>query len=249
MARRSFAAVHSLLAVRDGMFLSLADPPPYAVAAAKACVNTHTWPVLIGEPGTGEVVLSSPVTLSDHPEVAPESPGDMFDATEIDEILALRVMTLTDDEKREARSTDPRAAAIVDRCDVLPEEVFERLHGAVRYLRGVDDAAQPDDDEPKPWWDPAVDAAIDPFEDRVWVGTVAVGRGTRVRLRPARRADAHDLFLAGREAVVQAVVEDVDGNTYVAVSVVDAELADVDLGHGRYLYFAPDEVEPLVGAE
>ena len=245
MARRSFVAVHTLLGARDGAFISLADPPASARPLAATCSNVHTWPVLIGEVGQRDVVLSSPVTLSDYPEIAPESPGDMFDATEIDEILALRVMTLTEEEKREARSTDPRAAAIIDRCDVLPEEVFERLHGAVRYLR---DATTVDEPAP-PWWDPAVDAEVDPFEDRVWIGEVSVGRGMRVRLRPMRRADAHDLFLAGREALVQAVVQDVDGNTYVAVSVLDDELAGYELGHGRYLYFSPDEVEPLVGAE
>lgn len=245
MARRSFTAVHTLLGVRDGDFLSLADPPDYARAAASACRNVHTWPVLIGQVGRRDVLLSSSVVLSDYPEVSPESPGDMCDATEIDEILALRVMTLTEEEKREARSTDPRAAAIVDRCDLLPAEVFERLHGAVRYLRGVGETAE----SPKPWWDPAEDASVDPFEDRVWVGNVSVGRGTRVRLRPSRRADAHDLFLAGREALVQAIIEDVDGNTHVAVSVVDEDLVELELGHGRYLYFAPDEVEPLVGAQ
>ena len=251
MARRSFIAVHTLLGARDGAFISLADPPAYARPVVAACSNVHTWPVLIGEVGQRDVVLSSPVILADYPEVAPESPGDMFDATEIDEILALRVMTLTEDEKREARSTDPRAAAIVDRCDLMPEEVFGRLHGAVRYLR--DATEPPPEPEPQPeaapWWDPAADAAVDPFEDRVWVGGVAVGRGTRVLLRPNRRADAHDLFLAGRQARVEAVVEDVDGNTHVAVRVLDDALDGYDLGHGRYLYFSPDEVEPTVGAE
>ncbi|CAM5689266.1 hypothetical protein SAFG77S_00879 [Streptomyces afghaniensis] len=66
--------------------------------------------------------------------MAPESPGDLHDAAEIDEILTLRTMLLTDEEKREARATDPRAAAILDRVDTMPQEVFERLHGAVRSL-------------------------------------------------------------------------------------------------------------------
>ncbi len=80
-------------------------------------------------------MLSSPIILYDHPEVAPESQGDLFDATEIDEILALRVLTLTDDEKDEARRTDARAAAIVDRIDAMSPEVWARLHGAMRPLR------------------------------------------------------------------------------------------------------------------
>ena len=268
VVRRSFAAVHTLMAARDCSFISLADPPEFARPAVALCSNLHTWPVLIGDPGERNVVLSSPVTLSDYPEIAPESPGDMFDATEIDEILALRVMTLTEEEKREARSTDPRAAAIIDRCDIMPEEIFERLHGAVRYLRDIPgesglrgpnaetglrgpnaltslELPPSTEADPQPWWTPDAEAEVDPFGDKVWVGTVAVGRGTRVVLRPSRRADAHDIFLSGREATVQAVFQDVDGNTQVAVSVLDDEDAEYQLGHGRYLFFFPDEVEPL----
>jgi len=282
VCRRSLAAVHTLMAVAGGRFISLADVPEFARQGADSCVNLHTWPVLIGDVGQRDVILSSPVTLSDYPEVAPESPGDMFDACEIDEILALRVMTLTEDEKREARSTDPKAAAIIDRCDILPEEVFERLHGAVRYLkdagpRVIGEATDDEDDEvdlvaapafgtepwppvmgaePSPrgeaaraaWWTPEAEGEVDPFGDRVWVGPVSVGAGSRVILRPSRRADAHDLFLAGREAEVQAVFKDVDGNTQVAVSVMDDDGQAYQIGHGRYLFFFPDEVEPVGAA-
>jgi hypothetical protein len=269
LCRRSFAAVHTLMAVSGGRFISLADVPEFAQEGAAGCVNLHTWPVLIGDIGQRDVILSSPVTLSDYPEVAPESPGDMFDACEIDEILALRVMTLTDDEKREARSTDPKAAAIIDRCDILPEEVFERLHGAVRYLKdagprvigeetiGQEIAAGVSADtemapwppvtaaDPDVWWTPDAEAEVDPFGDRVWVGPVSVGAGSRVILRPSRRADAHDIFLTGREAEVQAVFKDVEGNTQVAVSVMDDDGQAYQIGHGRYLFFFPDEVEPV----
>jgi hypothetical protein len=253
LCRRSFAAVHTLIAVWGGRFISLADVPEFAQEGAEACVNLHTWPVLIGDVGQRDVVLSSPVTLSDYPEVAPESPGDFYDACEIDEILALRVMTLTEDEKREARSTDPKAAAIIDRCDIMPEEIFGRLHGAVRYLkdagpRVIGESApklSSTDDGFEPWWTPEAEADVDPFGDRVWVGAVSVGAGTKVILRPARRADAHDIFLKGREAVVQAVFKDVEGNTQVAVSVMDDDGQAYQIGHGRYLFFFPDEVEPV----
>ena len=104
MVRHSLVAVHTLIAVEDGTFLSQLDPPEDAAEALAACHNEGTWPVLIDEADT--VVLSSPIILYDHPAVAPESPGDLFDSTEIDEILALRVLTLTDDEKAEARGTD-----------------------------------------------------------------------------------------------------------------------------------------------
>ncbi len=134
--RRSLVATHCLLTVRDGAFLSLLDPPDRASGAARECANLHTFPVLAGADGGRDVMLSSPIIMYDHPGVAPESPGDLFDAGEIDEILSLRTLTLTEEEKREARATDPKAKAIIDRVDALPKETFARLHGAVRSLRG-----------------------------------------------------------------------------------------------------------------
>ncbi len=141
--RTSLVATHSLLGVHGGSFLSLLDPPAWAAQAAKDCRNVHTFPVLAGDPmcidpKSSDTVLSSPILMDyDYPKVSPESPGDLFDATEIDEILSLRTLTLTDEEKREARATDPRAAAIIDRVDTIPQDAFERLHGAIRSLRPV----------------------------------------------------------------------------------------------------------------
>jgi len=242
--RRSLLAAHSLLAMEGGAFVSLLEPPEWARPAAAACANLHTWPVLVGE-GRRDLILSSPIILYDYPTIAPESPGDLFDATEIDEILTLRTMTLTDAEKREARATDERAAAIIDRVDAMPPEMLDRLHGSIRYLREVtgEAAAAP---ERVPWWDPGADASVSPDTDSVLVGEVAVARGSRVRLRPGtRRADAQDMFLVGRIARVEAVLFDVDNASYLAVTLADDPNADLFAGHGRFLYFAPDEVEPL----
>ncbi len=132
--RYSLIAAHVLIAAPGGAFLSLTDPPQWAAAEAAACTNIGTWPVLAGPGDCRDLLLSSPVILYDHPEVAPESAGDLFDATEIDEILTLRTLALTDDERRQARATDPRAAELIDRLDVLPPEMLERMHGAIRYL-------------------------------------------------------------------------------------------------------------------
>ncbi|WP_327169437.1 hypothetical protein [Streptomyces subrutilus] len=134
---RSLVAAHLLLGLDTGSFLSMTDPPEWAKAAAASCVNLHTWPVLAGEAGRRDVVLSSPIILEDHAAIAPESAGAMYDSTEIDEILALRTAALTDQEKREARGTDARAAAVIELADTMPPEVLERLHGAVRGLRDV----------------------------------------------------------------------------------------------------------------
>jgi hypothetical protein len=235
--RRSLVGVHALLAVREGAFLSLLDPPEWARGPARACINRGTWPVLVGAEGERSVVLSSPITLYDYPQVAPESAGDFFDATEIDEMLALRVMTLTDVEKAEARATDPRAAAIVDRCETIGPELMDRLHGAVRQLREAGADAVP-------WWDPGADRSVDPSTDTVRIGSVDVGRGTKVRLRPGQRADAQDLFLDGLDATVQGVFHDVDGDVHLAVTIDDDPAAEFDEWYGRYRYFRPDEVVP-----
>lgn len=240
---RSLVAVHTLLHSDDARFISLLEPPEFARAAAESCHNVGTFPVLIGDPDDPTTILSSPIILYDYPAVAAESPGDMCDATEIDEILALRILTLTDDEKRLARSTDPRAAAIVDRIEGFSPDTFASLHGEMRAMG----AAQPAADV-LPWWEPAVDASVNPWEDTLIIGGIEIGKGSVVRLRPGqsgRRTDAQDLFLVGLEAVVEGVFSDVDGDQHVAVLLVDDPSADVQRAQGRFLYFHPDEVEPV----
>ncbi|MFG3658757.1 hypothetical protein [Streptomyces sp. NPDC047706] len=260
---RSLVACHTLLCLDAGRFLSLTDPPEWAKGAVAACRNLHTWPVLAGEPGRGDLVLSSPIILEDHPAIAPESPGALYDATEIDEILALRTAALTDEEKREARGTDDRAAAVIDLADSMPPEVLERLHGAVRSLRevagagtraagGVPSLRTPDEDPfgrsgvmrpDTPWWDPGADGSVDPARDHVLVDGQPVRAGCRVVLRPRlRHTDAQDLFLDGRQALVEAVLHDVDGGVHIAVTLDDDPGADIRREQGRFLYFQPDEV-------
>jgi hypothetical protein len=286
--RQALISAHVLIGVPGGRFLSMTDPPEWAAAEVASCVNTGTWPVLAGPEDCTDLLLASPVILYDHPEVAAESPADLFDATEIDEILTLRTMALTDAEKREARASDPRAAELIDHMDHIPPEMLERMHGAIRYLRpsagqppssvpvftepgfpdfglpgmghpeppgldGVNGAGLPDGDitaRPSvPWWDPGADASVSPETDHVMVAGVRVASGTRVIMRPGvRRADAQDLFLAGREATVQAVLHDVDGDVHLAVRPDHDPAAELNASHGRYLYFSPDEVEPIGAA-
>jgi hypothetical protein len=239
--RRSLVAVHTLLHAGDARFISLLEPPEFAQPLVDACSNVGTFPVLIGDPDRPTTVLSSPIILYDHPLVAAESPGDMCDATEIDEILALRILTLTDEEKRLARSTDPRAAAIVDRIEGFSPDVFASLHGEMRAM------GTSQDDDVLPWWEPAVDAAVNPWEDSILIAGVEVTKGSTVVLRPGRagrRTDAQDLFLDGMAAVVEGVFFDVDGEQHVAVLLEDDPSADLQRAQGRFLYFHPDEVEP-----
>jgi hypothetical protein len=293
--QHAMIGTHALIWVPGGKFLSMTEPPEWAAAEVAECVNVGTWPVLAGPPDCRDLLLSSPVILYDHPEIAAESAGELFDATEIDEILTLRTLALTDAEKQQARATDPRAAQLMDRLDDMPPEMLERMHGAIRYLKSgpagagpqpepepVPGPAQPFASAPGqasvpgpghpaaaapeagpgaptaagqqpgrpavPWWDPGSDTSVSPETDHVVIAGVRVARGSRVRMRPgSRRADAQDLFLIGREATVAAVLHDVDGQVHVAVSPDDDPAAELQRSQGRFLYFAPDEIEPIGG--
>lgn len=249
--RSSPLACHLLLAVRGGEFVSLLEPAPWAEEASRACVNQHTFPVLAGDPGSRDVVLSAPILLYDHPRVAPESPGDLHDATEIDEILSLRTSTLTEAEKREARATDARAAEIIDRVDGMPEEVLSRLHGTIRSFRPV--PVPPEQEAPAAdagWWDPGAGSPVSPETGSVVVAGTPVAKGSRVRLWPRRGGtDPQDAFLEGRTAQVEAVLVDVDDACHLAVTVEDDPAAEINRWYGRYRYFSPAEVEPLVSGE
>jgi hydrogenase maturation protease len=141
----SMVSVHSILEVAGGEFVSLLDPPESLKTAAATCRNTGTWPVLAGVEGQRNLILAAPIILYDYPQVAPESPGDLFDGTEIDEILALRILTMTDAEKVEVRNCDDRARRILDRTEMLPPEHFQKLHGALRGLRAVPTAVSKED--------------------------------------------------------------------------------------------------------
>lgn len=221
----ALVAAHLIITLTGGSFVSMTDPPEWASAMVADCENTGCWPVLAGPKGSRDTVLAAPIILPDYPEVAAESPGELYDGTEIDEILTLRTLALTDDEKAAARATDPRAAALIDRVEAMDAPTMEQLHGTIRA-----------------WEEPGTDS--------VMVAGQRIARGSRVVLRPGapgrsgRRADAQDMFLAGRDALVEAVLEDVDGTCYLAVSLADDPGADLQAAHGRFLYFAPDEVDP-----
>ncbi len=131
----SMLSTHTILTVTGGEFVSLIDPPSDYQEAAAACRNIGTYPVLAGPQGERDCILSSPIILYDYPQVAPESPGDLFDALEIDEILTLRILTLSDKEKAEIREGDERTRQVLERSECMPPEQLMKLHGALRGLR------------------------------------------------------------------------------------------------------------------
>lgn len=138
----ALVSTHTVLGVQNGRFTSLIAPPEQFIELAARCKNVGTWPVLAGEEEKSDTLLSSPIILYDYPQIAPESAGDLFDGTEIDEILSLRIMTLTDDEKREMSQSDERARQMLERTEAMPAEQFMKLHGVLRSLRPVKEAAR-----------------------------------------------------------------------------------------------------------
>jgi hypothetical protein len=136
---QSLLSAHTILSIEGGEFVSAIDPPESLQQKCAECTNIGTWPVLAGEEGQRGCMLSSPIILYDYPQIAPESPGALFDGTEIDEILALRILTLTDDEKREMRSADDRSREILERTEAMPMEHFMKLHGVLRGLHPADE--------------------------------------------------------------------------------------------------------------
>lgn len=134
---RSLVATHAILTVRDGAFVSLLEPPECWREAAAACRNVGGWPVMVGEEGSTDTMLASPIILYDYPRIAPESLGEFFDGTEIDEILSLRILTLTEDEKACMAAIDDRAGALLARTEAMAREQLIGLHGTVRECSSV----------------------------------------------------------------------------------------------------------------
>jgi hypothetical protein len=248
----SLVSSHLILHVENGEFVSLLDTPPEFSEATSQCENLGLFPVLVGENGSRSTMLSSPVILYDYPQIAPESAGDLFDGTEIDEILTLRIMALTDQEKAEMRQADDRARRILERIESNPEHLA-RLHGAIRSIQptlesgGKTRASSNATEE----WTNSVQG-WSPFEEKpklesvnVWGTNLRVG--DRVRLRPYKNADIMDMALAGQIATIEAIEQDYDENVHLAVILEDDP--GRDLGElrqpGHRFFFTPDEVEPV----
>ena len=138
---QSFVSTHTILQVYQGSFISLLEPGEKAQAFVKACQNIRTWPILVGDAGARDVMLSSPIILYDYPQIAPESPGPLFDGGEIDEILSLRILTLSDDEKEQMRQ-DEHTREILERTEALTPEQFMKMHGTFRDVRPVSEGGK-----------------------------------------------------------------------------------------------------------
>lgn len=223
---RSIVSTHTILNIRQGEFVSLLDPPEVYREDAAQCRNLGTWPVLAGEEGTTDTLLSSPIILYDYPRIAPESGGDFYDGTEMDEMLALRVLTLTDAEKQEMRTGDDRARRILERTETMPGDHMLKLHGAVRGMRQIEEQAAP---------------------ESIRIFGVDVKKGDRVRLWPKKGGDIFDIALEGKIAIIETVEQDFENRVHLAVVVEDDPGRDLGAMRqpGHRFFFSPEEVEPL----
>jgi hypothetical protein len=245
--QQAFVSAHVLLGITGGEFVSLLDPPEEYREAAAACRNIGVFPVLVGREGQSTMLLCSPIILYDYPQIAPESAGDFFDGTEMDEMLALRVLTLTDEEKQEMRGVDDRARKILERTETLPQDFLMKVHGAIRGMRPV----QESDHEELPRmidWDPLAEK---PAIETVRVFGVELRVGDRVRLWPQKKADIMDMALEGKVAVIEAIEQDFEDNIQLAVVLDDDPGREFGMMRqpGHRFFFSPEEVEPFVSAE
>ncbi|WP_018409045.1 hypothetical protein [Methylocystis rosea] len=238
---RAFASTHAILTVQDGAFVSLLDPPDDLREAAGQCRNVGAFPVLVGG-RDNSAMLASPIILYDHPAIAPESPGDLFDGTEIDEILTLRILAMTDAEKREMASVDARARALLERTHALTAEDMARLHGVMRNHQ-----SQASEIEPPPM-------GGDHEKPRL-VSLLESGRylcvGSRVRLRPKAGGDIMDIALRDKIAIVEAIERDFEDRIHVAVTLIDDPGRDLGAAGfpGHRFFFSQEEIEPIAAGD
>jgi hydrogenase maturation protease len=230
---RTFASTHTILHAAGGKFISLLDPSPEYECAAKECQNIGCWPVLVGEEAKQErdAMLSSPIILYDYPKIAAESAGELFDSTEIDEILTLRVKTMTDEEKLEMRNVDEQARRILERAENLSAEHFMRMHGTIRGVHLLNED----------FFNPArrIESAK--------VRDIELKKGDRVKIHPKKRADVMDMALDGKIAIIEAIEQDVEDQIHFALILEDDP--GKDLGFMRQaahrFFYGADEVEPV----
>ena len=232
----SLLSTHVIARVTDGKFLSPIAPPEHAVMAlmTSACVNTY--PVLATD--EDDVLLGAAIILPDHPQLAPESRGDLFDGTEIEEALLLHLLALSDDERASIEDQDPAVREMLRRAIETTPEEFAKLRGRITMS----------DPAPPP---PAhVAAAIEGDqevrgEQSITVDGVTFNRGDTVRLKPDEGRNAQDHLLTGHPATIERIYIDKEDGVHICITVDDDPGQDIMRDIGRYLYFKPDEVEVL----
>ena len=229
---RTFASTHFTLEAESGEFVSLLETPPELRLFADDCKNIGCWPVLAGDKAAGDrkTILASPIILYDYPQLATESTVEFFDGTEIDEMLTLRVLAMSDAEKKEIQAEEI-SRRVLERTSALNTEDILRLHGTLREPKAVDEG----------FFNPAQRL------ERVCVNGTEFKIGDRVVIHPKHRADAFDLMLAGKTAVIESIEQSVDGEVHLAVVLENDPGSDLGMARqpGHRFFYKLDEVEPV----
>jgi hypothetical protein len=228
--RSSLRSTHLVAHSPGGRFASPVTPGPNAAAAVAACEHINIFPVLAT--ANDDTMLGATIVLPDHPQIAPESHGDLFDATEIEEALLLHVLALSDAERESIARQDPTVREMLARAEAEGPDALKRLHGRVT----VTDL--PPAHRPGP-----ADVAGEPA---IVVGGVTYTRGGKVRLCPGSGAAPQDGVWAGRTATIERIYRDYEDGVHLAVTVDDDPGQELMRDIGRYLYFKPAEVEVVV---
>ena len=202
----------------------------------------NIWPVLATD--SDDTVLGAAIALPDHPQVSPDSRGNLFDNTEIEEALVLHVHALTDAEREQAVGQDPVVREMLERAlAVTPDEIIG-LHSGLK-------SAEPPTFGPAATEVPGeaeigVDGAADvPGEVEATVDGVTFTRGAKLVLRPGTDRDVYDRMLDGRAATIERIYLGYDDRVYLGVTVDDDPGQPLMRETGRYLFFFANEVEPL----
>ena len=222
---RSLLSTHPIVRVHGGRFLSPLERP---------CQSVNTFPVLASP--ADDVVLGAAIVLPDHPEIAPESHGGLFDSTEIEEALLLHVQVLSDAERAEIEQQDPAVREMIARAAAATPEQIVALHGRVT-VRDPHTTEPPS--EPPGLVDPRAG------EEAAEVDGVTFRRGSAVVIRPRPDADLHARMLDGRRATIERIFTDYDGRTHLGVTIDDDPGQELMRETGRYLFFFAEEVEVM----
>ncbi len=222
--RFSLISTHVVAEVTGGRFVSPLDTKgPHADALAD-CDSVNTWPVLANP--TDTAMLGAAIVLPDHPSMAPESLGNLFDSTEIEEALLLHVHALSESEREEIERQDPAVREMVERAAATTPDQIMNLHGRLSEV----------EPEPEP-------GHPNPGEASIEVGGATFVKGGKVVLRPRTDRDVMDKLLAGKVATIERIYHDFDDRAHIGVTVDDDAAQPLFRETGRYLYFSSDEVE------
>ena len=244
--RHSLLSTHPILRIDGGRFVS-------PLEAGARCASVNTWPVLAT--ADDEVMLGATIVLPDHPQIAPESAGNLFDGTEIEEALLLHVQALSDSERQAIAHADPAVAAMIDRAAAATPEDIVRLHGRVTVSEpGTGDAplSRPVARDPVTRRPPMPSADVtDPSagQESARVGDAVVRRGSKVVLHPRPDADLHARMCDGRTATVERIFTELDGRVHFGVTIDDDPGQELMRETNRLLFFFAPEVEPLPEVE